>query len=82
MILTLAVTKALAREANQLLQPALPRAQWADMLIADLVETDDQHVLRAPDFLRRARGLAKFHYGPLRLSDIELAEARTRQTSP
>jgi len=81
MILTLAVTKVLAREANQLLQPALPRAQWADMLIADLVETD-QHVLRAPDFLRRARGLAKFHYGPLRLSDIELAEARTRQTSP
>ena len=80
MILTLAVTKVLAREANQLLQPALPRAQWADMLIADLVETD-QHVLRAPDFLRRARGLAKFHYGPLRLSDIELAAARTRQTS-
>jgi hypothetical protein len=69
------------QEANQLLQPALPRTQWADMLIADLVETD-QHVLRAPDFLHRARGLARFHYGPLRLSDIKLAEARTRQTSP
>lgn len=36
MILTLAVTKVLAREANQLLQPSLPRAQWADMLIAAL----------------------------------------------
>lgn len=77
MILALAVTKVLAREANQLLQPALPRSQWADMLIADLVDSD-AHVLRAPHFRRRARGLAKFHYPPLQLTDDELAEARNR----
>lgn len=75
------MTKVLAREANQLLQPTLPRVQWADMLIADLVDSD-QHVLRAPDFIRRARGLAKFHYGPLMLTDTELREARRRHTSP
>jgi hypothetical protein len=66
MILTLAVTKVLAREANRLLQPALPRSQWADMLIADLVASDT-NVLHASDFRRRARGLAKFHYTPLQL---------------
>lgn len=67
MILALAVTKVLAREANHLLQPTLPRSQWVDMLIEDLVGSG-AHVLRAPDFGRRARGLAKFHYVPLRLS--------------
>jgi hypothetical protein len=78
MILVLAVTKVLAREANQLLQPTLPRDQWADMLIDDLVEADP-HVLRAPDFLRRARGLAKFHYGRLKLTDTEFGDARDRR---
>jgi len=77
MILALAVTKVLAREANQLLQPALPRRQWTDMLIEDLVESDT-NVLRAPDFRRRARGLAKFHYAPLQLSDGELEKGRLR----
>lgn len=38
----------------------------------------DAHVLRAPHFHRRARGLAKFHYPPLQLTDDELAEARNR----
>lgn len=74
MILALAVTKVLAREANRFLQPALPRSQWADMLITDLVDSD-AHVLRASDFRRRARGLAKFDYAPLKLSDNELADA-------
>ncbi|MDQ3030388.1 MAG: hypothetical protein M3R09_10270 [Actinomycetota bacterium] len=78
--LALAVTKVLAREANQLLQPTLPRDQWADMLIDDLVEADP-HMLRAPDFLRRARGLAKFHYGALKLADTELGDARLRHLS-
>jgi hypothetical protein len=77
MILTLAVTKVLARGANQLLQPTLPRSQWADMLIEDLVNSDP-HVLRAPAFSRRAHGLAKFHYAPLKLSDDELEKGRRR----
>jgi hypothetical protein len=77
MILALAVTKVLAREANQLLQPTLPRCQWVDMLIEDLVDSDT-NVLRAPDFSRRARGLTKFHYAPLQLSDGELEKGRRR----
>ncbi|HWR46741.1 MAG TPA: hypothetical protein VN327_03825 [Pseudonocardiaceae bacterium] len=81
MILALAVTKVLAREANQLLQPKVPRSQWADMLIADLVDSDS-HVLRASDFGRRAGGFAKFHYAPLQLSDTEPAEARNRYLGP
>lgn len=81
MILALAVTKVLAREANQLLQPKLPRNQWADMLIEDLVNSDT-NVLRAPDFNRRAHGPAKFHYAPLQLSDGELEKGRPPISRP
>jgi hypothetical protein len=77
MILTLAVTKVLAREANQLLLPVVPRHQWADMVIADLVDSAS-HVLHAPDVGRRARGLSNFHYSPLQLTDDELKEACLR----
>ena len=76
LILALAVTKRLARQANQLLQPALPRRQWADMVVDDLVDSDP-HVLRAPDRLRRARGLARFHYQALNLTSGELMVALT-----
>jgi len=79
LILALAVTKLLGREANQLLQPALPRTQWADLVLDDLLG-DDPRALSGPDALRRARGLARFHYQPLSLTDAELqaAEARRR----
>lgn len=77
LILTLAVTKTLAREANQLLQPALPRELWADILVEDLI-SEDLRTRRAPDRLRRARGLARFHYDPLRLTENEVAAAFAR----
>ena len=78
LILTLAVTKTLAREANELLQPALSRQMWADILIDDLFSAD-LHAQRAPDRLRRARGLARFHYTPLRLTDQEITASFNRQ---
>ncbi len=77
LILTLAVTKGLAREANELLQPALPRSLWADLVVEDLI-SGDPHVVRAPDTLRRARGLARHHYAPLHLGDLEIAEGLAR----
>jgi hypothetical protein len=78
LIMALAVTKELARQANQLLQPALPRHQWADMVVDDLVDSD-QHVLRTPDRLRRARGLARFHYQDVGLTSSELTDALARR---
>jgi hypothetical protein len=77
-LIALAVTKNLAREATQFLEPALPRDLWADILIEDL--TDSQPTaLSAPDALRRARGLARFNYGPLKLTDAEIADAIARR---
>lgn len=78
LILALAVTKLLGREANQLLQPALPRAQWADMVVDDLLASDPR-ALASPDASRRVRGLARYHYQPLALTDAELQSAMTRR---
>ncbi len=78
LIVALAVTKKLAREANQLLQPALPRRLWADLLLDDLT-TDHANVARASDRLRKARGLARFRYGPLALTDQEIEDAFRRR---
>lgn len=77
MILALAVTKTLDREANELLQPALPRDLWADLVIEDLI-ADNPGSKGAPDALRRARGLARYHYGGLGLTSTELQDALAR----
>lgn len=78
LILALAVTKVLAREANELLQAALPRTQWADLVVDDLRDADPRS-LAGSDALRRARGLARYHYQPLALTDAELQSAVTRR---
>lgn len=80
-LIALAVTKTLAREATQFLEPALPRDLWADLLIEDLVASAPS-ILSAPDALRRAGGHARFHYGPFKLTDIEIAAAVTRRAGP
>lgn len=77
MILTLAVTKALDRKANELLQPALSRPLWADLVIEDLMESYPS-ADRASDGLRKARGLARHYYGPLALTESELKAALFR----
>lgn len=77
LILALAVTKTLGREANLLLQPALPRDQWADVVVNDVL-TDDPHALTRPNAHRRLRGLARFHYQRLALTDAELQAAASR----
>ena len=42
-LIALAVTKTLAREANQFLQPALPRDLWADLAVEDLAAENPRH---------------------------------------
>jgi hypothetical protein len=77
MILTLAVTRALGRETNHLLQSSVPRVHWADMVVDDLL-SGGRHTIHAPDLRRRLHGLATFHYGVLRLTRMELDEALVR----
>ncbi|WP_375432332.1 hypothetical protein [uncultured Friedmanniella sp.] len=79
LILALAVTKRLGREANQLLQPALSRDLWADIVVADLLTDDGGAILRS-EFPRKVQGWCRFSYGALSLSrdELDAAVARAR----
>lgn len=74
LILTLAVTKFLSREANVLIQPVVPREIWAAVVVEDVVQrTASPLPLR--DQTRKVRGAARFDYAPLRLTEAELGAA-------
>lgn len=77
MILALAVTKVLDREVNGMLQGCLPRALWCDIVVDELRDSNRTSP-RAPDALRKARGIARHHYGPLGLTEAELRSALNR----
>jgi hypothetical protein len=62
LILSLAVTKSLAKEANYLLQTALRPDVWADLVIEDV--QSEHPDLVGDKLLRKARGFARFNYGP------------------
>ena len=78
LILSLAVTKSLAREANVLLQGALPRDLWAELVLEDFSTAEPQFTGDRTQLLRKLRGLARFHYGPVKLTDQELLAAVRR----
>jgi hypothetical protein len=75
-ILSLVVTTSLAKQANRLLQSSLPRELWADLVLEDLRNAEPD--LAGESLLRKARGLARFHYGSIRLNDDELSAAIAR----
>lgn len=77
MILALAVTKALDREANFLLQQSLPRNQWADMVATELI-TQEPSAIRRSNALRKMKGIARFSYSALSLTESELSAALAR----
>ncbi|MBY8889422.1 hypothetical protein K7472_31945 [Streptomyces sp. PTM05] len=78
-VASLACTKALAREANVLLQPALSREAWADLVVEDAVG-ELPGVLKEPppQRQRRIKGFARFHYLPLTLTETEISDAIMR----
>lgn len=78
LVLALATTKALAREANRLLIAAVSPAKWAAVIIADhLQQTSGQ---LNPSTRRRAvLGLRRFHYSAVVVNEADLeAEAAAR----
>jgi hypothetical protein len=77
MILSLAVTKRIAHEANLMLQTALPKTIWADILISDLLLID-ANLLSKSDKLRKSIGYSRFNFGPIGLSEIDIKDAHTR----
>lgn len=78
LILTLAVTKFLSREANVLIQPVVPRDLWADLVVADVAAQHGGVLPLLPERLKKARGVARFDYAPLCLTDAELQDALSR----
>jgi hypothetical protein len=76
LILTLAVTRKLARQANAMLVTALPRDLWINLLIEDGVasgKVDGNHTRRERDL----RSLARLHYEPIAFTRAEISIAAT-----
>ncbi|MFE4828143.1 hypothetical protein [Streptomyces sp. NPDC056672] len=71
-VATLAITKNLARQANEILQTAISRFSWGEILMQDLDEVGpglpkDQH-----QRLRKVRGYARHFYSALNFSEQEV----------
>lgn len=78
LILALAVTKALSREANVLIQRVVNRELWADVVVEDLLVRGGGVLPPVPERLRKVRGMARFDYSALSLADSELQAALDR----
>jgi hypothetical protein len=79
MILTLAVTKTLARQANVMLAKSVDRDLWADRFISDLAN-GRRSILTPLEFAKKAPRFRDFHYRALNLTDQEIEAARQRST--
>lgn len=73
----LAVTKRLAEEANSLLQRALPKSAWADIVILDWLDNRKPGNAQQQD--RQLIALSNRHYGPISLTEAELEAAKVRR---
>lgn len=76
----LALTKRLAREANEALQHVLPSAVWADLVVEDWL--NDRKAGNSAQQLKRLRGLANMHYQAVAIPDRELVAAQARAATP
>jgi hypothetical protein len=77
LILTLAVTRKLARQANAMLVTALPRDLWITLLIEDVMAAGGlagNHAVRA----KKVRGIARMYFGPVAFSKAEIMTALDR----
>ena len=78
LIATLAISKRLAEEANEMLQTGLPRQAWLDILVEDWAATPRRG--NRDMKIRNLFGFARFEYGPLAVTKSE-AEAALRAHS-
>lgn len=78
LILTLAVTKFLSRQANVLIQRVVPRDLWADIVVEDVVAQNGGALPLIPERMRKVRGVARFDYSALHLQESELKAALGR----
>ncbi|RZU14146.1 hypothetical protein EV645_5010 [Kribbella rubisoli] len=74
LILTLAVTKSLGRQANVILRDSLSRTLWARLVIEDVLAEEPGNLNRH-QLERKVAGKARRHYASLKLTDYELTAA-------
>ncbi|MGC4943220.1 hypothetical protein [Kribbella sp. DT2] len=74
LILTLAVTKALARQANIILRDSLSRELWAQLVVED-VHVEERQPMNKHQLERKVQGMARRHYAALHLTADELGAA-------
>ena len=77
MILTLAITKKLAKETNEILQKKILPIVWADLIVQEML-TVERHLLSRSDILRKVNGYARHNFNALSLSSEELEKAISR----
>lgn len=73
LIATLAISKRLAEEANELVQESLPRVNWLGVIVDDWSSTP--RVGNTSTKIRNASGFARFDYGPLAVTKHEIETA-------
>ncbi|MGI5251450.1 hypothetical protein [Actinacidiphila glaucinigra] len=71
-VAALAITKNLARQANQILQTCISRASWGEILMKDL-DTGPGLPKDPSERIRKVRGYARFNYSALRFTEQEIA---------
>lgn len=81
LILALATTKALARDANRMLITAIPSAKWAEVIVDDHLQQTSRNL----DPRQRSRailGLRRFHYSAITVSESALETAAATRSIP
>lgn len=75
LVLALAVTKALAREANRMLIRAVPASKWAEIIVDDYLEHGARKVLHQRKRRNAIFGHQRFRYSALSIPESDLAAA-------
>ncbi|MEV4814919.1 hypothetical protein [Micromonospora tulbaghiae] len=76
LIACLAVTKRIAEECNAALVSKISRQTWADYVVGEF--KDGGGSTTANGCLRKVKGIARFHYAALQLTEQELQDAISR----
>ena len=76
LVACLAVTKRLAEDCNRALSRTIDRSAWCDKVVSEY--RDGGGKVRAQEALRKVKGIARFSYSALGLTEDELAEALLR----
>ncbi|WP_433204705.1 hypothetical protein ACQP1G_16470 [Nocardia sp. CA-107356] len=82
LVMALATTKVLAREANQMLATTLSTTQWAEIIVDDFLEQSTGKLLNPSQRRRGILGHRQFYYSATAVSDAELEAVAAARRAP